>query len=97
MVDKPEKPYRPNDPAGYEIPDVVAIQALVRGEADQLQQQRALRWIVEHAARTYDLTYFGGPGGDRDSAFAAGKAFVGQQVVKMTKLDVAELKKRKDG
>lgn len=94
-----EKPYRPNDPANYEIADVSAIQALMRGEADQLQQQRALRWIVENAARTYDLTFFDGPGGDRASAFAAGKAFVGQQIVKLTKLDIAELRRRekKDG
>ena len=80
----------PAVPAKYDIADASAIQALVIGEATPDQQQRAVKWIIEQAAGTYDFHYYAT---DRDSAFALGKAFVGQQIVKMTKLNTSALRR----
>lgn len=87
-----EKP-NPRTAARYEIADVAAIQALARGDATQDQQQRALKWIAEGAASMYDLPYFDGEDGDRETAFACGKMFVGHQIRKLTMLNLAELQR----
>lgn len=81
-------------PAAYTIPEVAAIQALMRGEATPEQQTRALKWIVEQAASTYDSTYW--PDSESDRNYAQGKRHVGLNIVKMTKLDLGVLKKRED-
>lgn len=71
---------------------MTAFQALVRGDASPDMQQRAVKWLIG-AAGTYDLSYRPGPGGDRDTVFAEGKRFMGQQVVKLINLDLAKLKR----
>lgn len=81
-------------PVPYEIDDVGAIQALNRGDATPEQQQRALRYIVETAAGTYDLSYR--PDSERDTAFAEGRRFVGLTVVKLTKINLQLLRKNAD-
>ncbi len=91
-----EQPHRPHHPAEYEIADVSAIQALMRGNANEQQQKRAIDWIIRSAADTYELTFIDHDEGGRASAFAAGKAFVGQQIVKISKLDLALLKQRQE-
>ena len=80
----------PAVPAQYDLADAGAIQALMRGDATEDQQRRALKWIVESAAGCYDFHYYSS---ERDTAFALGRAFVGQQVVKMTKLNLSALRK----
>ena len=90
MASKPRKG-TPWLPAPYENADIAAIQALAKGEARAEQQIRALTWIVEKAARTYDMTYQ--PESARDSDFAEGKRYVGNQIVKMTKINIAALRK----
>lgn len=81
----------------YESADATAIQALQAGTASPDQQRRALRWIVEQAAGTYEISYrAGGLEGDRETAFAEGRRFVGSQVVKMLKLNVAALRRGPD-
>lgn len=77
-------------PAQYTVADVAAVQALARGEATPEQQQRALNWVVNKAALTYDLDY---RPDSRDHAFSSGRRFVGLQVVKVLQLDVAKLRK----
>ena len=79
-------------PAKYELADVTAIQALSRGEADKHQQGLVMKWLIENAAMTYELSYRGGDG-DRDTAFAEGRRFVGLQIVKMLKLNVSTLRR----
>lgn len=82
-------------PAEYDVADAAAIQALVRGDATPEQQTRALKWIVESACGTYDQTFWpGGEDGDRNTAFAEGKRFVGNSIVKMTRLNTMSLKER---
>lgn len=81
-------------PADYELADADAVQAIMRGEADEQQQKRFLTWVVEQAAGTYQFHYYGN---ERDTAFALGRAFVGQQIVKMTKLNLSALRRAKNG
>ena len=84
--------HAPWRPPAYESADVSAIQALARGNASMDQQKRALAWIIESAAGTYEMSYRPGAGeGDRDTVFAEGRRFVGNQVVKMTKLKIGKL------
>lgn len=80
-------------PAHYEISDVAAIQALLAGTADQYQQQRALKWIIEVACGTYDLSFRpGAQEGERDTTFAEGRRFVGLNIVKLTRLNVSRMR-----
>jgi len=83
----------PYTPAPYTDADVSAIQALQRGEATPEQQKRALEWIVNAAANTYDVEY---RTDGRDPAFCSGRRFVGLQIVKMLKLSLAALNRRRD-
>ena len=90
MKKKTDKLIAPWLPCRYDVADVAAIQALQRGDATDYQQKRALSFIVNVIAATYDLPYF--PESSRDSDFACGRMFTGQQIVKMTKLNLSKLK-----
>lgn len=83
-------------PSEYELADASAIQALASGTATAEQQQRALRWLIEHACRTYDQTYFPGPDGARDSDFAQGRRSVGLELVKMTRINLSLLRSKEN-
>lgn len=80
----------PHIPAKYDVLHVAAFQALQRGEADPHQQQQALKWLIEEAAGTYQFHFYPD---DRATAFALGKAFVGQAIVKLLSLDLALLRR----
>lgn len=84
----------PHSPAAYEVADAAAIQALNEGTADEHQQRRALKWLIESAAITYEFHYYPS---ERDTAFALGRAFVGQQIVKMLKLNVSKMRRDDNG
>ena len=90
---KPVTPPAPYTPALYADADIAAIQALQRGDATPDQQQRALNWIVNAAANTYDVEY---RTDSRDHAFCSGRRFVGLQIVKMLRLSLAALNRRRD-
>ena len=77
-------------PASYEPADTGAIKALQAGNANEGQQQRALAWIINTLCGTYDLSFRPGEGGERETAFAEGKRFVGLQIVKQLKIPAAE-------
>lgn len=66
-----------------------AIKGLAAGTASPEQQQRALKWIIEQACATYDLSYR--PDSDRETAFAEGRRFVGLQLVKALKIDLSKI------
>lgn len=73
-------------PVDYEDADIYAIRALAAGVANEGQQKRALEWIINKAAGTYDLSFRpGGAEGARETDFAEGRRFVGSQIVKLTK------------
>lgn len=82
-------------PAPYDIKDIAAVQAMARGEADAAQQARALKWIIEVVAGTYDQSYR--PDSERDTAFAEGRRFVGLSLVKATKLNTQHLREQNVG
>jgi hypothetical protein len=69
-------------PAPYDEADTYAIKALAAGVANEGQQKRALKWIIETLCGTYDQPYRPGSEGDRDTVFACAKMHVGQQIVK---------------
>jgi hypothetical protein len=80
----------PHIPAPYTLADAGAIQALQRGDATADQQQRALAWLIKQAAGTYEFQFYPS---DRETAFALGRAFVGQQIVKLATLDLSSLRR----
>ena len=80
----------PWHPADYDQAITGAIKALAAGVANDAQQKRALDWIIYTLCGTYDQPYRPGEGGDRDTVFACAKQFVGQQIVKQTKLTTPE-------
>ena len=87
------KPVPPSECAlaDYTKADVIAIQALFAGVADAEQQKRDMDFIVNKICRTYDLTYR--PHGDTHaSAFAAGRAYSGQQLVTFLKMSARTIK-----
>jgi hypothetical protein len=79
----------------WELADATAIQALERGEADEDQQKRALKWIIENAAATYQLAWE--PDNDRASSFEAGRRFVGLKIVELLKINTAKLRRDNNG
>ena len=84
-------------PAKWELADASAVQALTVGEATPDQQKRAIKWVVETAAGTYDQSFHPGPEGDRDTAFAEGRRFVGNSIVKLTRINISSLRSRTNG
>lgn len=94
MTSKPAAkpaPWQPWHPAKWETPDAAAIQALARGDASPEQQKRALAWITNSAAMTYDETFVAGQGDV--SQFLAGRRNVGLQIVKLLKVALNALPK----
>jgi hypothetical protein len=74
-------------PADYTAGDVEAIKALASGTANADQQKRAIHWIINTAAGAYELSYRSdGEGGERETAFAEGRRFVGLQLVKLVNM-----------
>ena len=78
----------PLDPAPLEDLIIYGIHALADGNASPRQQQKVLEWIITEASRA------AGPGhyqsNDRDTAFALGRAFVGQQIVGVLKIPMID-------
>lgn len=81
-------PWTPWVPPTYTKNEVLALQALATGTANEDQQKIALNYIVEKLARTYDLSYCPGPEGDRETAMAEGRRFVGLQLITLLKINV---------
>jgi len=72
-----------NRPIEWEPADATALQALVRGDCPPHLQQRAIKFIINMCGMR-DLSYrYGGLEGDRDTAFAEGKRFIGLQIGKL--------------
>ncbi|MHB8816526.1 MAG: hypothetical protein ACYDAE_25135 [Steroidobacteraceae bacterium] len=80
----------------YDLVDAAAIQALYRGTATEDQQRHAFTYIVQHLCAFGDLE-FRPPDMDphgRAAAFAGGKRFIGQQLIKFAQLNLALLRKK---
>lgn len=87
----PKAPRRESySPAEWDPEDAYAVQAFMHGRADQAQQLRAARFILERICCTYDLSFR--PESERETSFAEGKRFVGLQLVKFANLNVAQIR-----
>lgn len=92
---------KPRDPAWlpvlYDLADIEALRGVQSGTATAAQQAQALKWIVEIAAGTYEPSFRSdADGGERETAFAEGRRFVGLQIVKLLNMPpelVAKLRK----
>jgi hypothetical protein len=82
-------------PASWEAADMAALQALARGVANEGQQKRALNYIVNVLAMTYEHTYV--PASERDSCHAQGRRYVGLQIVKLVNMPAHLVKKPREG
>ena len=89
----PTRALGPHIPAPYELAEATAFQALQRGDATPDQERRAIDWLIKAAAGTYEFQYYPS---DRDTAFALGRAFVGQQVVKLLTLNLMSLRRERN-
>ena len=77
-AEKGPKP-NPHQRPDYVEADVQAIRAVMRGDATAFQQKRAMDFIINEVAGTYDMSYR--PGDTHAAAFAEGKRFVGHSLV----------------
>lgn len=93
MTVKPVPPAPVDQPAGFEIADVAAIQAVYRGEASPEQQKRAMDWIVKSAAQIGGQSFRAGD--SHATAFAEGRRFVGAQTLGLLGLRLDDLKRKK--
>lgn len=84
----PDKFRRPYDLAPHDEFDRGSIVALLKGEADQRQQLRAVDWLLYKACGLRDNQYV--PDSDRDTAFALGKRFVGLELVRVSKAEAKQ-------
>ncbi len=76
-----------HEPAPATKAQITAIKKLMAGEASAHQQKLGMRWIIESASRANKPPYIGGVDGERDTAFALGLAFVGQQIIGLINID----------
>lgn len=81
-------------PPEWELADAAALQAIERGTATPEQQTRALKWIINKAAATYDMSYR--PGDPYDTSFAEGRRFCGLQVVKLLHINLSAMQKGRE-
>lgn len=88
--------HAPWKPVAYHLADAGALQALLRGDASADQQQRALKYVIEAIAGTYEVSYRPGEEGRRDTDFAEGRRYVGLQIVKLLKLNLAALRREEN-
>ncbi len=76
-------------PTPYEKKDVAAIQALLEGNASEAQQKHALSYIINNMCGTYDEPF---RPDQRETDYALGKAHIGRDLVKLTKLNMGNMK-----
>jgi len=65
-----------------------AFKALEKGVASEGQQKLVLEFLIRIGCRTYDTDWFPN---ERTSCFAAGRRYVGQQIVRFINLKIGKL------
>lgn len=66
-------PWEPLEPT---LAEIAAVQALMRGDATDVQQRNFVQWL-ERTTGADEMEFRAG--GERESNFAAGKRFIGLQ------------------
>ena len=74
--------------------EIYAIRSLEEGTADPYLQRLALATILKKLSRVYDVHFV--PGEPDVSNFLAGRGFVGQEIMKLLRLDAAALREMKE-
>jgi len=69
--------------------EIIAIKMVYKGEATESQQRLALYAIVNKLSRSHDLLYM--PGSFDETAFLAGRGFVGQKILMYLNIPVSKL------
>jgi len=82
-------PGHPLTPTAYGKQTVLALRAVSQGTASESQQIRVFKYIVEEVCRTYDEPFQ--MSGERETNLALGKAHVGREMVKITKLSTRDM------
>lgn len=90
---KKAPPWAPYTPVDWQLADANALRALAAGTANDDQQRRALHFIINNVCRTYDLSFCPGVDGDRETAMAEGRRFVGLQIVKLLNIDLNKVRR----
>ncbi len=85
------KPSGPWLPAKYGKPDVVAFKAMRAGNASADQQQRVMDFILIAICQRDGMSFRPGPDGDRETAFAEGKRYVANQIMKLMTMPLSQL------
>lgn len=105
----PEKPARKRAPAqvaaehapwlptAWEAADALSMQRLAAGTANQIEQKRAIRWILICCGVLDEAYRPGGEDGRRETDYALGKASVGRQIMKLAKVNLSLIKGGGDG
>lgn len=89
---KPLKAVMPglaSHPAPFMPADATALQAIAAGTANDSQQKRALKWILEGAC---GLPVWAYRDSSRETDIALGRQFVGQQIMGLLKVQVSKMK-----
>lgn len=69
------------------LPVHAALKALRAGTADSYQQELALDWVLYMASAMTEPAFRSDQdGGERETSFALGRQYVGQQIMKMINL-----------
>jgi hypothetical protein len=84
-----KNPWVPPEPS---LDVSVAIKAVAAGTANEHQQRKAMQWIINDLCGTYDMSYR--PDSERDTTFAEGKRFVGNQLVKEINISMEILRRK---
>ncbi len=80
-------------PVNYVKADAAALQAMKRGEATPDQQVRAMEFILGPVCERNGMSFRpGGLEGDRETAFAEGKRFAANQIVKIVNTPLSKIK-----
>ena len=82
-------------PADWDEDDARALKALQAGNASDVQQRRALGWIINRACLTYDEPFH--PDNPRVTDFILGRRNVGLQIVKLLNVKLGTLQKAEHG
>ena len=83
--------HAPWKPGEYRPADIVALQALNRGEADPAQQKQVIDFVIR-LSRNDGALYFPGETGRRDTDYALGRLFVGETIVSLLGINLSKLR-----
>ncbi|MFA7333360.1 MAG: hypothetical protein WC130_03605 [Kiritimatiellia bacterium] len=80
------KPAPADQPAQFNAAIAGAIQACIAGRASEHQQKTAMEWIITAASGTPALH-----ASPTDTAFSLGRAFVGQQIIGIARVNLFKI------